>query len=89
MPENEKHTDATWWALVLSDWKRSDAFVTVHLRGGVTLGPGKITRIPSAAAGESAQLHDPHRITLDGRHWETKWDFDLSQVAAITAEARR
>lgn len=77
----------TEWALVLSDWKRANADVTVHLRGGVSLGPGKVTRIPGPGL-DTAELHDPQRVTHDGRR-QTKWTFDLSEVAGITAEAAR
>ena len=78
---------ATEWAIVLSDWKRSNAWVTIHLRGGVSLGPGKVNRIPGPGL-DSAELHDPQRVTHNGRR-ETKWTFDLNDVAAITAEAPR
>lgn len=71
----------TEWALVLADWKRANAVVTVHLRRGVSLGPGKVTRLPGGVL-DAAEIHDT-------RHPETKWTFDLSEVAAITAEAPR
>jgi len=69
----------TEWALILSDWKRNSALVTIHLRGGGVLGPGKVSLLPGLAF-DSAQIEafDPHR----------KWTFDLSEVAAIVAEAR-
>lgn len=76
---------ATEWVLVLADWKRVNADVTVHLRGGVSLGPGKVTTLPSAGL-DSAVLHARQRVTHDGRR-ETKWTFDPSEIAAITAEA--
>jgi hypothetical protein len=78
---------ATEWALILSDWKRCDAWVTVHLRGGVSLGPGRVTRIPGSGL-DAAEIRDPQRVTRDGRR-ETKWTFDLNDVAAITAETAR
>lgn len=77
---------ATEWALVLSDWKHCDAWVTVHLRGGVSLGPGQVTRLPGPGL-DAAEIRDPQRVTVNGRR-ETKWTFDLNDVAAITAEAR-
>lgn len=81
----DKHVHPTEWALILSDWKRSGAGVTVHLRNGVTLGPGNVTRLPNAAS-DSAEL------THHARHYserEKRWTFDLNDVAAITAEAAR
>lgn len=78
---------ATEWAIVLSDWKRCSAWVTVHLRGGVSHGPGQVTRIPGSGL-DAAELRDPGRVTSNGRR-ETKWTFDLNDVAAITAEAAR
>lgn len=72
----------TEWVLVLSDWKRAGADVTVHLRGGGTLGPGKVTRLPGPGL-DAAELHAPAYSQR-----ETKWTFDLSEVAAITAVAR-
>lgn len=83
---NER-VDPTEWALVLSDWKRAGADVTVHLRSGVSLGPGKVSRLPSTAL-DGAELHAQRQGTYDGRR-ETKWTFDLTEVAAITAEAAR
>lgn len=74
----------TEWAIVLSDWKRSNAWVTVHMRGGASLGPGRVNRLPGKAL-DSAELHDPGAYD---RH-EKRWTFDLGEVAAITAEARR
>lgn len=76
-----EQTPASWWALVLSDWRRSNATVTVHLRGGAVLGPGRVMRVGSSSSGESGQLE-----SYNGH--QTKWDFDLTEVAAITAEAR-
>lgn len=81
----DKHVHATEWAIILSDWKRSDASVTVHLRSGVSLGPGKVTRLPS-------QVTDSAELTHHARHYserEKRWTFDLNDVAAITAEASR
>lgn len=77
----DKNVHPTEWAIILSDWKKSDAWVTVHLKAGATLGPGKVTRLPSQAL-DSAEIstrsrHDP----------EKRWTFDLNDVAAITAEA--
>lgn len=83
----DKHVHPTEWVIVLSDWKRSDAWVTVHLRGGGHLGPGKVSRLPGAAL-DSAELRDPSKVTHNGRR-ETRWTFDLNDVAAITAEAPR
>lgn len=74
--------DGTEWTLVLSDWKRCGADVTIHLRGGVSLGPGKVTQLPGAAL-DSAQLGALQEVTRR----EIKWTFDLSEVAAITAVA--
>lgn len=79
---------ATEWAIILSDWKRSNADVTVHLRGGVSLGPGKVTRIPGGSGIDSAELHRARGNMYEGTR-ETKWTFDLNDVAAITAEATR
>ncbi|WP_232676727.1 hypothetical protein [Nocardioides sp. R-C-SC26] len=76
----------TEWALILRDWQRADAWVTVHLRG-VSLGPGKVTRLPGPGL-DSAQLHDPQQVTVNGRR-EVKWTFDLNDVMAVTAEASR
>lgn len=78
---------ATEWAIVLSDWKRANADVTVHLRGGASLGPGKVTRLPSGALG-SAEIRQPPGNIYDGLR-ETKWTFDLNDVVAITAVASR
>lgn len=75
---------ANEWFLILSDWKRSDANVTVHLRGGVSLGPGKVTRLPSAALDSAEIRHDG-----DYARPETRWTFNLHEVVAITAEAHR
>lgn len=72
---------STEWALVLADWRRANAWVTVHLRGGISLGPGRVDRLPGPGL-DAAQLHD-------SRHPETKWTFDLTDVMAITAEASR
>jgi hypothetical protein len=77
----------TEWAVILCDWKRSDAWVTIHLRSGVSLGPGKVTRIPSQGL-DSAELRDSQRVTVNGRR-EARWTFDLNDVAAITAEESR
>lgn len=77
------HVHPTEWALVLGDWRRANADVTVHLRSGVSLGPGKVTRIPGPGL-DAAELHDR---TIGCR--ETKWTFDLNDVTAITAEAAR
>lgn len=74
----------TEWAIILSDWKRNNADVTVHLRSGATLGPGKITRLPGKAL-DSAELHARRTYAQP----ETKWTFDLNDVAAVTAEATR
>lgn len=78
----------TEWVLILSDWKRSDAWVTVHLKGGATLGPGKVNRLPGPAL-DSAELRDPRAETASGYRREVRWTFDLNEVAAITAEASR
>lgn len=81
----DKHVHPTEWAVILGDWKRSDAWVTVHLRGGVTLGPGKVTRLPSAAL-DSVELTRPIRNVSER---EKRWTFDLNDLAAITVEASR
>lgn len=87
MSDLDHHVHSTEWALILSDWARSNANVVVHLRGGVSLGPGKVTRLPGPGL-DAAELHDPARATGNGCR-ETKWTFDLNDVAAITAEAPR
>lgn len=80
------HVHPTEWAIILSDWRRNEADVTVHLRSGATLGPGKVSAIPSSSGViDSAQLHARRRYDRP----ETKWTFDLNDVAAITAEATR
>ncbi|HEY9351638.1 MAG TPA: hypothetical protein VIP28_00245 [Nocardioides sp.] len=79
---------ATEWAIILSDWQKSDAWVTAHLKGGATLGPGKVSRLPGAAL-DSVELRDPQRVASSGYRRETRWTFDLNDVAAITAEASR
>lgn len=77
----DKKVHPTEWAVILGDWKRSDAWVTVHLRSGADLGPGKVTRLPSQAL-------DSAEISTGSRHTpEKRWTFDLNEVAAITAEA--
>lgn len=78
------HVHPTELAVILSDWKRNNANVTVHLRSGVSLGPGRVTRLPGKAL-DSAELH----ATRTYERPETKWTFDLNDVAAITAEATR
>lgn len=77
----------TEWVLILSDWKKANADVTVHLRGGVSLGPGKVTHLPGSGM-DSVGLHRfAHTVEYE-RIPETKWTFDLTEVAAITAVAR-
>jgi hypothetical protein len=83
-----KTVDATEWAIILSDWKKSDAWVIVHLKGGVSLGPGKVSRLPGPGL-DSAEVRDPNRVASSGYRRETRWTFDLNDVAAITAEASR
>ena len=73
----------TEWALVLSDWRRAGADVTVHLRGGVSLGPGRVDRLPGSGL-DSAQLVGTEAVSRA----QIKWTFDLSEIAAITAVAR-
>ena len=80
----ERAVHATEWVIILSDWKKSNANVTVHLRGGSTLGPGKVSRLPSVAL-DSAELRAEQSFVGP----EQRWTFDLSEVAAITAEASR
>ena len=90
-PAGDPHSrdvHATEWAITLSDWQKSDAWVTVHLKGGATLGPGKVSRLPGAAL-DSAELRDPRAETRSGYLREMRWTFDLTSVAAITAEASR
>lgn len=90
MPDRDpfdKHVHPTEWAIVLSDWKRSNANVTVHLRNGTSLGPGKVTRLPSQAL-DSAELTARAAYGSYGDP-ETRWTFDLNDVAAITAKASR
>ena len=83
----DKNVHPTEWAIVLSDWKRSNANVTVHLRTGVDLGPGKVTRLPNQAL-DSAELTRHAGYGTYGEP-EKRWTFDLNDVAAITAEASR
>lgn len=78
----EKSVLPSEWNIILSDWKRSEARVTIHLRGGATLGPGEVSRLPNKAL-DSAELRVGH-----GRS-EVRWTFDPTEVAAITAEATR
>lgn len=73
---------ATWWAVVLSDWRRAGADVTLTTRGGVQLGPGRIERMADRGLGSSVQLVG----TTAGRL--TKWDVDLTEVVAVQAVAR-
>lgn len=87
MNERDYEVNPTEWALILSDWRRADAWVTVHLRCGASLGAGKVTRLPGPGL-DAAELRDPARVTASGRR-ETKWTFDLNEVVAITAEAAR
>jgi hypothetical protein len=81
----DKHVHPTEWAIILGDWKRSDAWVTVHLRSGATLGPGRVTRLPGVAIDSAELTH--HARRHDER--EKRWTFDLNDVAALTAEASR
>lgn len=78
-----EHVHGTEWALVLSDWRRANADVSVHLRGGVSLGPGKVDRLPGPGL-DAAQLIGFEPVTRAA----IKWTFDLAEVAAITAVAR-
>jgi len=68
------------WALILADWRRCSATVEIYLRGGAVLGPGRVDSLPRSGL-DSAQLIG----RSDGR--ETKWTFDLAEVAAIKAVA--
>ena len=83
-PDSEYAVYPSFWVLVLSDWRSADATVTVTLRSGVQLGPGKITRL-DPRSGES--------VTLT-RGWSpdrpvTKWDFDITELVAVEAVAPR
>lgn len=86
--ERDYEPGPSWWAVLLLDWRRSNADVMIYLRGGATLGPGKVSRIGTRQMGESWQLHDPAQVTVDGRR-EVKWDFDAREVIAVRAVAPR
>ena len=79
------------WVIILSDWKRSDADVEVHLRSGQTLGPGKVTRLPGGDAIGSGELtRREGRTGLGyGSEPERRWTFDAREIVAITATAAR
>ncbi|WP_028474071.1 hypothetical protein [Nocardioides alkalitolerans] len=86
VPEGKYEVSPAEWALVLSDWKRSDANVTVHLRGGISVGPGKVTNIPGgviASGGLRAAARSPYGDP------DRRWTFDVREVIAVTAEAAR
>lgn len=72
----------TYWVLVLSDWFTARATVTVTLRGGVQLGPGLVSK--TGGNGLPGQL----RVGHSPDNGERKWDFDLSEVIAVEAQAQ-
>jgi hypothetical protein len=82
---------ASYWVLVLSDWRRSDAMVAITLKSGTTLGPGKVT--DNGATLGVAVLHDDGMV-YGFAGWrrerdERKWNVDLDEIAAVEAVAKR
>lgn len=76
---------ATEWVLVLADWQRANADVTIHLRGGGAVGPGKVAALPRSGL-DSVVLHNRQVVTSEGRR-EVKWTIDPAEIAAVTAVA--
>lgn len=82
---------ASYWTLVLSDWKRASAMVTITLKSGTQVGPGKVTDNGHTLG--AAVLHDDgNRYHGIGTGWrregpERKWNVDLEQIAAVEAVA--
>jgi hypothetical protein len=84
---------ASYWVLVLSDWRRSDAMVAITLKSGTTLGPGKVT--DNGATLGVAVLHDSGMVYSGySSGWrrerpERKWNVDLDEIAGVEATATR
>lgn len=82
----------SYWPIVLSDWKRAGAWVTITLRSGVQVGPGKVTDTGSVSNGMAAVLHDDgfrRAHSYSSRGPEKKWNVDLAEIVAVEAEASR
>ncbi|WP_426243742.1 hypothetical protein [Nocardioides sp. LHG3406-4] len=81
-----------YWPVVLSDWKRAGADVTITLRSGATVGPGKVTDPGSVAMGACVLHDDGYRDRGLGSGWERKpekkWNVDLAEIAAVEAMNR-
>lgn len=89
MPES----NASYWVLVLSDWKRAEAMVTVTLRSGVTLGPGKVTdtggTLGVAVLHDSGMVYSGYSSGWRRERDERKWNVDLDEIVAVEAAAKR
>lgn len=85
-------TMGSYWVIVLSDWKKSDAKVTITLKSGAELGPGKVTDT-GATLGAAVLYDDGMHYAGFGSGWrrerpERRWNVGLEEIAAVTAEAR-
>lgn len=89
---SEEGAGSSYWPIVLSDWRRAEADVTITLRSGAVLGPGKVLDPGSVATG-ACVLHDSgYRDRGLGSGWdrkpEKKWNIDLAEIAAVEAVAK-
>lgn len=80
------------WAIILSDWKKARAEVTVTLRNGATF-TGVVSRLNSGIHDEvqlQSHVDRRHEGSFGGgltRRHQVLHDIDLTEVVAVTAVA--
>lgn len=78
----DRRVHPTEWALVLADWRHANADVTIVLRGGVALGPGKLSQLSQPGL-DSMVLESVEPVTRK----QVKWTIDMTEIAAVKAVA--